>query len=72
MRIRLRRSSRGSSIQRPNTTGSAGLAHGVRSADAAEDDPHADITDERLVELLDYIAGSDVNVIPPSQLIDEL
>lgn len=72
MRARLRWPSRVSSIQQPNTTRSVGLAHGVRSVDAAEDDPHADITDERLVELLDYIAESDVNVIPPPQLIDEL
>ncbi|MCL7419102.1 MAG: polysaccharide deacetylase family protein, partial [Halalkalicoccus sp.] len=49
-----------------------GLAHGVQPADAEEDDPLADITDEQLREVLDYIEQSDVEVITPSQLIDSV
>lgn len=49
-----------------------GLAHGVQPADAIEDDPLADTTIEQLREVLDYIEGSDVEVITPSQLIDNV
>ncbi len=49
-----------------------GLAHGVQPADATEDDPLADITDEELRAVLDHIEQSDVEVITPSQLIDSV
>lgn len=49
-----------------------GLAHGIQPEDADEDDPLADITDEQLRELLDYIEESDVEVVTPSQLIDNV
>ncbi|ADJ13737.1 hypothetical protein C497_17597 [Halalkalicoccus jeotgali B3] len=49
-----------------------GLAHGVQPEDAEEDDPLADITTEQLREVLDYIEQSDVEVITPSQLIDNV
>lgn len=49
-----------------------GLAHGVQPADSEEDDPLADITEEQLREVLDYIEQSDVEVITPSQLIDSV
>lgn len=49
-----------------------GLAHGIQPEDAEEDDPLADITEEQLREVLDYIEQSEVEVITPSQLIDSV
>jgi peptidoglycan/xylan/chitin deacetylase (PgdA/CDA1 family) len=47
-----------------------GLAHGVVPEDEIGDDPLADMTNEQLEELLDYIEESDVQVVTASDLID--
>lgn len=49
-----------------------GLGHGIQPEDAEEDDPLADTTEAQLREVLDHIEQSDVEVITPSQLIDDV
>lgn len=47
-----------------------GLAHGVVPEDELDESPLADMTTERLAELLDYIEESDVQLVTASDLID--
>lgn len=47
-----------------------GLAHGVVDESEVGNDPLADMSTQRLEELLDYIEQSDVQVVTASQLVD--